>query len=86
MTASSQPSSDLLPRIAFFLAIVFFSCLYGLLAARYDWFPNGIVKGAPTRPRASTPTSTCRCTTCTLPATSCRACWRTTTPNATTSC
>ena len=46
MTASSQPSSDLLPRIAFFLAIVFFSCLYGLLAARYDWFPNGIVKGA----------------------------------------
>jgi len=46
MTASSSNSKDLLPRVAFFLAALFFACLYGLIAARYDWFPNGVVTGA----------------------------------------
>ncbi|MGC6486524.1 MAG: arylsulfotransferase family protein [Planctomycetota bacterium] len=46
MSASSQNSKDLLPRVAFFAAALFFACLYGLIAARYDWFPNGVVKGA----------------------------------------
>ena len=46
MTASSPKSNDLLPRIAFFAATLFFACLYGLFAARYDWFPNSIVSGA----------------------------------------
>ena len=46
MTAPSPKSNDLLPRIAFFAAALFFACLYGLFAARYDWFPNGIVSGA----------------------------------------
>ena len=46
MSAPSPTSKDLLPRVAFFLAALFFACLYGLVAARYDWFPNGIVRGA----------------------------------------
>ena len=35
-----------MPRVAFFLSVAFFACLYGLLAARYDWFPNGLVSNA----------------------------------------
>lgn len=46
MSATSQNPKDLLPRVAFFLAALFFACLYGLIAARYDWFPNGVVRGA----------------------------------------
>ncbi|MEC8253673.1 MAG: arylsulfotransferase family protein [Planctomycetota bacterium] len=46
MTAPSPKPNDLLPRIAFFAAALFFACLYGLFAARYDWFPNGIITGA----------------------------------------
>ena len=46
MTAPDPSSKDLLPRVAFFLSVAFFACLYGLLAARYDWFPNGLVNNA----------------------------------------